>query len=242
MTIRLEERSGRMTIPFEERSGRITTRFVRNALSTLSYVTVLLIAAPTLAHHIMGIPHYSYDEQYPQTPILTYVVELGPHEVRMTGYPGIPNPGERCTLHVYIVEIDGGAPFVGDVTLTAFRDRLLAQDEAIYGPARAELEERVYKFYPEFEHEANYYRRLEYEAEGVPWIIDLPMVVGEPGSPWLTVGLVVGGMVLFVVVIRAIGIKRRRAARRSARAVGAAVVDRGVAPQEAAGNAEALSS
>jgi len=172
---------------------------------------VVLILAPALfAHHILGIPHYAYDELYPQTPVLTYRVNAGPHEVKMTGYPGIPSPGERCTYHVYIRRIDDNKPYDGRVSMSVIRDRLFGSDPVIYGPAEARLEQAVYKFFPRFEDEANYMVRIAFEAEDAPWIIDLPVVVGEPGSPWVVAGCSFGGLALFLVVIRAIRIKMRR--------------------------------
>jgi len=173
--------------------------------------TILFLSTPARAHHILGIPHYAYDEQYPQTPILTYIAQLGPLEIKMTGYPGMPQPGERCTLHVYAVDMNSGTPFDGGVTMSVFRERLLGSNTIVYGPVRANLEDdAIYKFYPEFEREANYIVRIEYETEGVPWVIDLPMVAGEPGSPWVTLGGFGGGIALFLILMRAIRIKRAR--------------------------------
>ena len=41
-------------------------------------------------------------------------------------------------------------------------------------------------------------------------MIDLPVVVGEPGSPWTILGGAAGGLAVFLVMVRAIRIKRRR--------------------------------
>jgi hypothetical protein len=183
--------------------------------STYKWTVVLaiLIVPSAFAHHILGVPHYAYDEEYPQAPVLTYSVEAGPHDVRMTGYPGSPQPGERCSLHLYVSRVDTGAPFDGTVSLTVMRDRMFGTNTIVYGPVTGELEEAMFKFFPVFEEEANYTVRIEYQAEGAPWIIDLPMVAGEPGSPWIVVLGVVGIVTSFLVVIRAIRIKIRRRER-----------------------------
>lgn len=182
---------------------------------------LMLIAFPfnVCAHHILGIPHYAYDEQYPQTPVLTYRLEAGPYDVRMTGYPGKPTPGERCTLHVYLRRMDDGALFEGSVRMTVIQDQFIGEDLVVYGPALAEIEERLFKFHPTFPDEANYLIRIEFEVEDVPWIVDLPMVAGEPGSPWTVLGSTVFGLFAFVVVIRAIRIKRQRRMGSSTRRV-----------------------
>ena len=208
---------------------RRTSRKQRGWCTLAALCVLLLLGSVRLAsaHHILGIPHYAYDERYPQTPVLTYRVEMGPHEIKMTGYPGKPKVGERCTLHLYVRRLDDGKLFDDTVTLTVFRDRLIGTDTAVYGPAEARLEESLYKFYPVFEVEANYLVRVAFEAEGAPWIIDLPMVVGEPGSPWAVLGGIAIGVATFLVVIRAIRIKRRRAADTPALADGAGPVREG---------------
>ena len=182
-------------------------------LASLMMLALVIFSSTALAHHILGIPHYAYDEQYPQTPILTYKQNFGPHEITMTGYPGKPTPGEQCAYNVYITRLDTGEPYIGTVTLTVFKDNLLGVDPVIYGPSEAELDQAVYKFHPRFDAEANYIARIEFFAEDAPWIIDLPVVVGEPGSPWVVAGSVVGGLLLFIVVIRAIRIKLKRRAK-----------------------------
>ena len=184
----------------------------RRAWSNVShaFLWLLLLSPLAHAHHILGIPHYAYDEMYPQAPVLTYLIDAGPHQIKMTGYPGKPKPGEQCTLHVYIQRRDNNQPFDGQVTFTALRDRLLGADPVIYGPITAQREQAVYKFYPQFQSEANYLARIQFQAEGAPWIIDLPIVVGEPGSPWLLLGCVALGLILFLIVVRAIRIKMRR--------------------------------
>jgi hypothetical protein len=197
----------RVSLPRETPS---TQKHTTNPLIVVCLLLFAFCATPASAHHILGVPHYAYDEAYPQTPVLTYAVNAGPNEVKMTGYPGKPKPGERCALHVYIRDMEAGQPFDGDVSLSVMKDNLIGRDPVIYGPMQAPLEEAMYKFYPRFADEANYLVRIEYEIEGVPWTIDLPMVVGTPGSPWAVLGVLVGGVVLFLVVIRAIRIKRRR--------------------------------
>jgi len=47
--------------------------------------------------------------------------------------------------------------------------------------------------------------------EGIVSTLRFPMVVGEPGSPWTAVGLFAACLASFLVLIRAVRIKRRRA-------------------------------
>ena len=199
---------------YEIRGSEVVRNVARSRKAAL-ILAVLLIPAAAHAHHIMGIPHYAYDEQYPQTPVLTYRVDAGPYELRMTGYPGHPKPGERSSIHVYINRRDNGALYGSMVRATVFQDAMIGDDPVVYGPIDAAIEERVFKFYPTYQEVANYTIRIEFDVEGVPWIIDLPMVVGEPGSPMAVLGGIAGGTLLFLIVIRAIRIKMRRRQTRS---------------------------
>ena len=63
---------------------------------------VLLWTAAASAHHILGLPHYSYKENYPQVPTLEYPAQSGPFQILLTCYPGKPEPGEAANLAIYI--------------------------------------------------------------------------------------------------------------------------------------------
>jgi hypothetical protein len=191
--------------PTARREPRPTlrTRWLLNGL-------LLVCSLPVAAHHILGVPHYAYDEDYPQAPVLTYKVQAGPNEVEMTTYPGRPAPGERCSLHVYILPTDKERIFDAPVTLTVFRDRMIGADPVVYGPMEAQREEALYKFYPQFPLESDYVVRIDFMESDESWTIDLPIVVGEPGSPWVLLGGIAFGVIAFLVVIRALRIKMQR--------------------------------
>ena len=177
----------------------------------------LCMAFPAAAHHILGVPHYAYDEQYPQTPVLTYKADLHDYQIEMTAFPGKPEPGERTSIHVYIRNTHTGEVHDDTVTLTITRDRLLLAEPVVYGPIEAQLEESMYKFFPNFDREGNYSLELAFEVEGDHWVIELPMQVGEPGSPWAA--LAGGGVALvaLLAIVRAVRIKRARAAKATIR-------------------------
>lgn len=167
------------------------------------------ISQGAVAHHILGTPHYAYDEEYPQTPVLTYRVNLGGLDVKMTGYPGHPEPGQQWSLSVYILDAEGEL-FDDSVSLTVKRERWFGPNPVVYGPMNARLEEAVYKFYPRFDEEGNYQVELALTSDGTPWTIELPVMVGAPSSPVaLLVGIAFGAGAL-AIVARAVSIKRRR--------------------------------
>ncbi|TFH22224.1 MAG: hypothetical protein E4H03_08865, partial [Myxococcales bacterium] len=135
----------------------------------------LMVPTASTAHHILGVPHYAYDEDYPQTPVLTYRAEAGHYEVKTTAYPGEIVAGEPVTLHVYVRDLRTGAPYDGSVTIRIDRKRGLAAPTPVYGPINAELDERIYKFHPVFPVDARYRALLAFRAEGQAWTVELPL-------------------------------------------------------------------
>jgi len=176
-------------------------------------VLVGLLALVARGHHILGVPHYAYDEAYPQAPVITYAVVAGPYAVKVTGYPGRPVPHELAEVHAYVHRADDEADvFSGPIAARIERDGLLGP-EVSWGPSAARFEENLHKISPVFDEEGRYRIRLEMELEGQPYEIDFPIVVGDPTHPVADLFLWMGGLVLLVVVVRAVKIKleRRRA-------------------------------
>jgi hypothetical protein len=160
----------------------------------------------------MGIPHYAYDESYPQAPVITYAVEAGPYLVKVTGYPGKPGPGELAQVHAYVVRSDDpSAIFDGPIDARLERDGWLGPS-VVWGPSATRFEENLHKLSPQFGGEGHYRIRLELDLEGQPYEIDFPMVVGEPSGATATLLGWSGGLALLVVLVRAAKIKldRRR--------------------------------
>jgi hypothetical protein len=191
--------------------NRRVSLLLRSVLLGVTLFSSMAVTAD--AHHILGVPHYAYDDDYPQTPVLTYRVDAGAYDVKMTGYPGKVEPGQRCSLHLYVHHKASGEVLDVPITMRVTLDRLLVEDPVVYGPMQARLDERIYKFHPHFDEEGEYLVNVQFEADGEPWSIDLPLVVGEPSSPLLLLGTSVAGLTLLIVALRAIRIKRARYAR-----------------------------
>ena len=173
------------------------------------------LALVASAHHIMGIPHYAYDESYPQAPVITYAVEAGPYMVRVTGYPGRPGPNSLAEVHAYITRAsDANDVFHGPIEARLERDGLLGP-EVVWGPSETRFEDNLHKLAPQFGEAGNYRLRLEMMLEGQPYEIDFPMVAGDPSSPLGTLILWGAGLVFAIVLARAARIKldRRRHAQ-----------------------------
>lgn len=182
----------------------------RLAITASTALFVGLLAAGSPGHHIMGIPHYAYDKNYPQAPVITYKVAAGPYILELTGYPGKPVPKELTQMHAYVYRKSRKSDvFEGPIKASVFR-RKLGQKELVFGPVGTRFEEKLHKFSPVYGVAGNYMVRMEMQIEGQPYEIDFPLVVGDPKSalwPFLSWAL---ALAFAVVVIRAVKIKRAR--------------------------------
>lgn len=182
----------------------------RTLRASLTLLCLAVLVGSVPGHHIMGIPHYAYDKNYPQAPVITYKVAAGPYIVELTGYPGKPVPQELSQMHAYIYEKgDRKRIFPGPIQASVTRQSLGGR-EIVFGPTKARFEEKLHKFTPTYDQAGTYHVRLEMRIEGQPYEIDFPIVVGDPRSP-MTMFLGWAGVLMFlVVVVRAIKIKRAR--------------------------------
>lgn len=170
----------------------------------------LLLSGPAAAHHILGIPHYAYDKEWPQAPLLKLVEDVGEWEVTLTGYPGRPKPGVRADVTVYAAEPGSGRIYEGAMSLEAAEVRALSGSRTIFGPEESRRNGTLHKFTVTYPEDGNYELTLHLIAGGVPSTLRFPLVVGDPPSPWKGLGLGAGGFGLFIVLVRAVRIKRAR--------------------------------
>lgn len=171
------------------------------------------LAAPARAHHIIGIPHYTYDDAFPQAPVLKLRDRLGPYEVILTAYPGNPRPGEVSEIHVYVTDPKTNAPYEKPVLLEAYRVRVFGFQDKIQETRQSLKDMSLHKFHVVYPAVANYEVVLLLPGLDGTSTLRFPLVVGEPGSPWRDLSLFGAGLAGLIVIVRAIKIKRARALR-----------------------------
>jgi len=80
----------------------------------------LLLVSTAAAHHIRGIPHYSYQDNYPQAPVFEEFRDTGPWALQFT-YWKIPSQ-KALDLALYVKRAATDAPYEGGVTLQVFKE------------------------------------------------------------------------------------------------------------------------
>lgn len=177
-------------------------------------LSVLLVATVADAHHILGLPHYSYQENYPQVPTLEYPATAGPYDVLMTSYPGRPVPGEAATICFYIKDRQTTRPYETPVTVRVLRTATFGANTVVHPPATHRPFDNQHKYTVTFPADAEYIVELTMDVEGRPETIPFLVVVGQPTATTSIVVSILVGLAAFLVVVRAIKKKRQR--RRSA--------------------------
>lgn len=167
-------------------------------------------ASDAAAHHILGIPHYAYQKEWPQSPVLRLVEQVGEWEVQLTGYPGRPTPGVSAGVTVYISDPATGKAYLDPIRLEASALSAFGGARRFYGPMESRVDGNLHKFTITYPEDGTYELTLHLSAGGVPSTLRFPMVAGEARSPWVPLAWLAAGFVLLAVSVRAVRIKRRR--------------------------------
>ena len=178
-------------------------------------VLLMLFAMPSLAaaHHILGIPHYKYDENYPQIPFLEVIAQVGPTDLDFTYFPGIPNPGDAVRFKLYVHNRDTGEAFRDPLTVHVVRKRFLQGDAAVVAPFEIRPgvgpEKNDYKFFLTFEAAEAYEVRVQFPNGDGFEVIPFPVVIGKTDDRPLLFGAV-GILGMTVVSVAMVKKKRRK--------------------------------
>jgi ferredoxin len=191
-------------------------RIAKPAAVAALFLATLLYASPALGHHILGLPHYSYKENYPQRPTLEYPATTGPYSVLLTSYPGIPTPGEPANLAIYIKDHDADRVYTQPITVRILQTSTFGDNTVIMPPTTRGPFDNEYKFHVTFPIDGEYIVELSMMVEGRVEVIPFLMVAGEPTAVASIVFCGSFGVILLFVVIRAVQKKKRRRAKRRA--------------------------
>jgi ferredoxin-type protein NapH len=181
------------------------------------FMVLSFIPSASNAHHILGLPHYSYKDNYPQAPTLEYPATTGPYDVLMTSFPGHAVPLERTTIAFYIKDRNTGLPYHLPVSLRILQTATFGANEIIMEPTIHEPTTNQHKYFVTFPADGEFIVELTLEVEGKPEVIPFLMIAGQPSAAKSIVFAVAVGMSIFLIVVRAIHIKRQRSSRHTTR-------------------------
>lgn len=172
------------------------------------FIILVCVCVPAtqivLAHHVLGRPSYSLSADSNTPPSMQVETQIGDYFVTYMVFPAFPRANEAGRVNLYVSHIDKGTTFNGEVTFKIRNDSWFTRNEEILGTQL--IDDNVYRQGFVFQKDGNYIVTAEFESEGVPYIIDFPLRIGEP-FPIGPIGLVV---VLIAGVLIGVNIAQRR--------------------------------
>jgi len=178
--------------------------------------SAIVLSTPTVAsaHHILGLPHYSYKENYPQVPVLEYPATTGPYEVLLQCYPGEPVPGEPTNLAFYIKDEANGGPYEQPVGVRVLQTFTFGENLDVLPSTEVSPFDGLHKISTTFPEDGEYVVELTMQVEGQPEVISFPVIAGNPSATTSIVIAIAVGLLVFLIVVRAIKIKVKRRRQR----------------------------
>lgn len=184
--------------------GKVIFKLVGLFLLAIGFTWVI----PVHAHHVLGRPAYSLNEDSNTPPSMEVETQVGKYYVSMMAFPAFPKPEQRGRVNLYAVRIDNGESYDGSVTFKVREDSWFGGELEILGTQPAD--DRVYRQGFAFHKAGNYIIRAEFESEGEPYQIDFPVRIGNP-VPIGPIGLTVGSLAVLLIGVNIV--QRRRLQR-----------------------------
>lgn len=165
----------------------------------LNILVLLIYSLPVYAHHVLGRPAYSLNEDSNTPPSMQVETQIGNYFITYMVFPAFPKAGERGRVNLYATRIDNGDAYNGEVTFKV-------KDDVLFGNSHTEVlgsqlpDGSVFRQGFEFNKDGNYIITAEFTDNGEPYIIDFPLRIGSPAS----IGPI--GIAISVIVIVLIGV------------------------------------
>ncbi len=164
-----------------------------------------------VAHHVLGRPAYSLNEDSNTPPAMQAEVQIGDYLVTYMVYPAFPRPKHPGRINLYASRIDDGKPYDGKVTFKVRHDSWREWFGIGNSGVRLGLQppdDNVFRQGYLLDQAGDYIISAEFEADGEPYVIEFPLRIGEP-APIGPMGIAVG--LLMAVLVTVSVVQRRRA-------------------------------
>jgi hypothetical protein len=146
-------------------------------LLLLLLISSSLLAINASAHHVLGRPAYSLNEDSNTPPSMQVETQIGDFSINYMVYPAFPKAGERGRINLYASNLDTGKSFTGTVRFKVRDDSWFASEEEVLGSQQPD--DFVFRQGFVFSQDGDYIITAEFESNGEPYVIDFPLRVGE---------------------------------------------------------------
>lgn len=162
----------------------------------IKIIFLLIISYPVYAHHVLGRPSYSLNEDSTTPPSMQVETQIGEYYVTYMVFPAFPSPDQPGRVNLYASRIDNGEPFQGEVTFKVRDDSWFSNQEEVLGVQA--VDDNVFRQGFEFRDAGSYIIRAEFESGNEPYQIDFPLQIGNT-SALGPIGLAVS-LILFALI------------------------------------------
>ena len=169
-----------------------------------------LMAVPCQAHHVLGRPAYSLNEDSNTPPSMQVETRIGNYFVSYMVYPAFPKPGKPGRINLYATHIDSAETFDGKVVFRVRDDSWFSNKAELLGVQV--IDDGVYRQGFVISEEGAYIITAEFFAGDEPYTIDFPLRIGAPVSIG-PLGLAIGVIVLVLVGVNVVQRRRLTSAR-----------------------------
>ena len=180
------------------------------ALTLLTITWWLSAVDFAAAHHVLGRPAYSLNENSNTPPSLQAEVRIGDYLVTYMVFPAFPRPDKPGRISLYATRFDDGTPFRGEVVFKARADTWLSW-LGIAGKTRTlgtqPPDDNVYRQGYHFHVAGDYIISADSHADCEPYVLEFPLRIGDPAAIG-PLGLAVGAVLIVLVSVSII--QRRR--------------------------------
>ena len=186
-------------------------RWPRHAAIAIAVIVLGAVLSHTaLAHHVKGMPHYGYLENYPQTPTREWHLTAPPYEIVVVvyGLEGLDrdrsDTPDDAMVYVSLTEIASRKAYRGRLEV---RLRPISGGESISRKFKSPLEEKVYRMRAELV--ANEYE-LTVRVPGEPDLVAVARLLLGGGMDWWLIAIGAVGALGLGGIATAVAVRRRR--------------------------------
>jgi hypothetical protein len=191
---------------FDKFKGMNSPCLLRNGIVVcIGLIMLFICVLDTQAHHVLGRPSYSLNEDSTTPPSMQVETQIGEYYVTYMVFPAFPEPDKPGRVNLYASRIDNGEPFQGEVSFKVLDDSIFSNDEELLGVQP--VDDNVFRQGFEFQQAGDYIVRAEFESGGEPYLIDFPLQIGQPAAIG-PIGLSVTVIVVVLVLVNLIQRKR----------------------------------
>ena len=160
-------------------------------------LTCLLITTQVSAHHVLGRPSYSLNEDSNTPPAMQAELQMGSYTILYMAFPAFPKANENGRINIHASHISSGESYTGEMTFKVTDDSWFSSKTESLGVQQAD--DAVFRQGFIFSEEGDYIISVEFDEGEHHHVIDFPLRVGPPAAIG-PIGITVGIVLAFLLI------------------------------------------